>query len=52
MQQQTETLKTIIECPRCGEETAEYEIVDVVEGKGYVWEAKCECGWEDTRYEF
>lgn len=42
-----------IECLHCGSENAQWEIVDVVEGKGYVWEAFCkECEWEDTGYEF
>ncbi|WMV75018.1 hypothetical protein [Geobacillus thermodenitrificans] len=42
-----------MECPRCGCENAQYKVVEVVEGKGYVWEAACEeCGWEDTKYEF
>ncbi|MED3747594.1 MULTISPECIES: hypothetical protein [Geobacillus] len=41
-----------MECPRCGAET-HWEVVEIVEGKGYVWEAECdECGWEDSKYEF
>lgn len=37
-----------MECPRCSAE-AHREVVEVVEGKGYVWEAVCdECGWEDA----
>jgi uncharacterized Zn finger protein len=42
-----------LDCPRCGSEKVRWEVVEVVEGKGYVWEAECqECDWEDTKYEF
>lgn len=42
-----------IECPSCGYENAIWEIVEVVEGKGYTWEIKCDqCDWEDTTYVF
>lgn len=42
-----------IECPHCGYENAQWEILDVVEGKGYIWVTRCdECNWEDAGYEF
>lgn len=44
-----------MDCPRCGSENVHWEIVEEIEGKGFVWEAECkekECDWQDTKYVF